>query len=100
MAEATKTAAPARTRRTPAKTAATKPAAKTAPVAEPTAETTEPKTDRFVVELDFVGNTASYARFNVPTSLKGTMVGSIYAPHGTDKVKVAIMGVDGVDSEE
>lgn len=58
------------------------------------------KADRFVVDLEYERDTKRFAKFNVPASLEGTMAGSIYAPLGTDTVKVAIMGVDSAPNEE
>lgn len=83
-------------------TRATKTAPKTAPSAEvetPTVEASK-ATDRYVVELEYERDTKTYAKFNVPEELKGTMAGSIYAPLGTDTVKVAIMGAEANITEE
>lgn len=89
------------TRRTAAKPAAAKtaPAKAAAKPPAPKEETPAEAPDRFVVELEFVEDTKGYAKFAVPQDLKGTMVGSIYAPHGTDRVKVAIYGVDTPDDD-
>lgn len=84
-------------RATSAKAAPKAPAA-TTPAAEP--ETTDTKTERFVLDLEYVTDTKRYAKFEVPKSLDGTVAGSIYVPLGTDKVKVAIMGVEADSDEE
>lgn len=78
--------------------------AKAAPkTATPAPAATEPEApataDKFVVDLEYVGDTKRYAKFEVPKSLDGTMAGSIYVPLGTDKVKVAIFGVEAADEE-
>lgn len=94
MAE-TATTRPARTRAsraaTPAKAAPAK-AAKPAAKAEPAAEPTKTTVTRFTVELEPAGDTKSYSKFVVPDSYKGTVVGSIYAPLGTEVVKILVAG--------
>lgn len=91
MATATKTTTP-RTR------AARKPAATKATAAVP-AEVTADEGDvkRIKVELEFVDNTKSYAKFGVPDSLKGTMVGNVYVPLGTKRVAILVVGDDDTD---
>lgn len=86
MAEGTTT--PRRTRaastaKAPAKASAAKPAT---PKAE-TATASEP----LKVELHHVGDTKQYAKFEPSADLRGTVVGSIYAPLGTQRVLVAIV---------
>lgn len=97
------TATPAKT--TTPRTRTTRTTKTTAPKVVPTAEvetsaSEAPKTDRFVVALEYERDTKRYAKFNVPAALEGTMAGSIYAPLGTDTVKIAIMGVAGDSSDE
>lgn len=101
-ATATKTATTTpRARTTRAKAAPkTAPAASVAEVEAPPTAAETSKGDRFVVELEYERDTKRYAKFNVPASLEGTMAGAIYAPLGTDTVKVAIMGVEGNSSDE
>jgi hypothetical protein len=84
MAEAT-TTRPTRTRKAPASTAA-----KAAPPAKSEAE----NVTRFKVELENTGDTKSYTKFAVPADLKGTVVGSIYAPLGTKRVAIMVIGHD------
>jgi hypothetical protein len=103
MAEtATKTTTTPRRR-----TAAAKPPAKTAakpaankPAAKPTPEPEATQVDKFVVEFDYVSDTKSYAKFAAPANLNGTLVGNIYAPLGTDRVRVQVIGVDGTEADE
>jgi hypothetical protein len=84
---ATRTTRPSRARSTTAtKTAA---AAKKAPIkAEALAVAID---EPMKVELEYASDTARYARFNMPESLAGVAVGSIYAPHGTSKVLVLLV---------
>lgn len=85
----------ATTTRKPAATkAAPKPAAKEEAPAE------EPATQKLVVELEYLEDTKSFAKFGVPADLKGVMVGALYVPHGTDRVRVQIVGVDGTIDED
>jgi len=84
----------AKTTGTAAKATTRKPAPKPAAKAEEPVEEEAPTTDGFVVELEYHSDTKSYAKFVVPANLNGTMVGSIYAPLGTDTVKVKITGVE------
>lgn len=87
MAEATGTTRPARKRATPAKKAATTtPAAK----AEGPGVATDGDITKLTFELEYEGDTKSYAKFKVPTG--NGSVGSIYAPLGTTQVKVLIVG--------
>lgn len=91
MAEATATATrPARKRAAkttaaPAKTAAPKAAAPT-----PTEEATDDNKTRFVVELEFVADTKSYAKWQPPKS--SGCVGSVYVPIGTERVRMLLVG--------
>lgn len=102
MAEAASTTRPARNRAagtttarksTPAKAAA-KPAAKAAEAAD----ATKTEVTRFKVELEATDPTKGYAKFVVPDSYKGTVAGTIYAPHGTARVVIFCIGED--DTEE
>lgn len=68
-----------------AKTTTTKAAPKVAPATED---------GRIKIELEHAGDTANYARFNAPANLTGVVVGSIYAPLGTSRVLVAVIGAD------
>jgi hypothetical protein len=94
MAEAT-TTRPARTRSRAAATTAAKPAAaaKTPAKAAPAKAAPAAKTEvtRFTVELEHVGPTKTYEKFVVPESYKGTVVGSIYAPLGTERVGIVVI---------
>lgn len=100
----TKTTTTPRRRTTAAKPATTKPAArKAATTAKPAPKEAAPAEavngdapagdESYVVELEFAEDTKSYAKFVVPENLKGTMVGALYVPHGTDTVKVKITSV-------
>jgi uncharacterized membrane-anchored protein len=92
MAEASTTTRPARTRRpaagTAAKTASKAPAK---PAAEKT-ETVKTEVTRFTVELEHMATTKSYEKFGFPDSYKGVVVGNVYAPIGTERVAVLIVG--------
>lgn len=96
---AAKTTTPRRTRPAPAKSTAAKAAPVKAAPKETPAETgaANSAVDRVTIELDYDRDTKNYAMFKVPDAYKGTMAGGIYAPLGTDKVKVAIFGVDATD---
>lgn len=98
-ATAPKTTTPRRSRAaSTTKTAA--PAAKT-PAKETPAPAAPAVTDnRIKIELDHHSDTKNYARFVVPEELKGVVVGSIYAPLGTSRVLVAVIGAgdDGADA--
>ena len=91
MVESTGTTRPRK--RAPAKsTSKTAPAAaKPAPKAEnaPAVVVDGDKT-KVQFDLDFEGDTKSYAKFKVP--LGNGCVGSIYAPIGTETVKVLLIG--------
>lgn len=84
MAEATAAPRTTRARSTAAKAA---PAKKATPAKVEATAVTEP----IKVELEYVSDTARYARFNMPKSLEGVAVGSIYAPPGTAKVLVLLV---------
>lgn len=98
MAESAATTRPARTRTSraaaPAKAAASKakPAAAPAAKAEPTATAEKTEVTRFTVELEHQGTTKSYEKFGFPDSYKGIVVGNVYAPIGTETVKVLVIG--------
>lgn len=100
MAETTGTTRPARQRaattRTSAAKTTTKPAAKPAEAA-PAKTPAKTEVTRFKVELEHDGATKSYEKFVMPDSYKGTAVGSIYAPLGTARVAVLIIGADDTD---
>lgn len=91
MAEAT-TTRPRRSRAAASTTAAKPAPAKAA--AKPAAKVEAPKNEvtRFTIELEHAGTTKSYEKFAVPDSYKGTVVGSVYAPLGTERVAVLIVG--------
>lgn len=89
MAEtATKTTTPRRPRAATKAAPAAKPAAKT--VAKAAAPVEEPERERYVMSLEYTGDTKSYAVF-VPPSGSGC-VGKFYAPLGTEEVKVQLAG--------
>lgn len=91
MAEATApaTTRPARTRK-PAGTAAKATKAAT-PKAQPAqGPVTEDGKTRVTLELDFLENTKTYAKFTPPKS--SGCVGQFYAPLGTETVKVLLIG--------
>lgn len=93
MAEAaTATTRPARTRARSAAPAATAKPAKAAPkpAAAKAADKAEPT--RFTVELEHVSTTKSFEKFAFPADTKGVVVGNVYAPIGTETVKVLIIG--------
>lgn len=78
------TTTPARKRTTPArKPAAAKPAAAKAEAAS----AAEP----LKIELVHVNDTAKYSKFEPDPALRGTVVGSIYAPLGTSRVIIAVV---------
>ena len=87
MAEATKTT-------TPRKRAPRKAANATSTSAPEATEMTRTKVDRVVVEFTYDSDTKSYAKFVAPESMKGTVVGQVYAPLGTSRVKVAMFSAD------
>ncbi len=97
MAESAATTRPARTRTSRAAAAKppnaaankSKPAAN-APKAEPAVTATD--VTRFTVELEHQGTTKSYEKFGFPASYKGVVVGNVYAPSGTETVKVLVIG--------
>lgn len=80
------TARPSRARSTTAKTAP----AKSTPAKEAPAALAED--NRIKVEFEYHSETANYVRFNAPENLKGVVVGSVYAPRGTTRVLVAVIG--------
>lgn len=84
-----KSGAPTRTRaaRTTTKAAPKAPAATAKPKTSATAPVNVPA-GKFTVELEYVSDTASYAKFQFPPSMKGTVAGNVYAPHGTKAIKV------------
>lgn len=82
------TTRPSRARKaTPAKAT---PAPKAAPKSdtEPVVETT----DRFTVAFEHNGTTKNFERFDAPKNMKGVVVGSVYAPIGTTRVGVVVIG--------
>jgi hypothetical protein len=87
MAEATNTR-PARTARKTAPAKAT--AAKAAPAKAAATEETPARPDA-VVELAHVGDTKNWSKWAFPEGIYGT--GNLYAPLGTEAVKVALYGV-------
>lgn len=83
------TTRPSRARKaTPAKTAPTPKAAPKADTPPAVAETT----DRFTVAFEHNGTTKNFERFDAPKSMKGVVVGSVYAPIGTQRVGVVVIG--------
>lgn len=91
MAEAPATATrPSRARKAAAPVAAKSAPAKAAPAKAPTAEKVD--VTRFTVELEHGGSTKSFEKFVFPDNMKGVVVGSVYAPLGTEAVKVLIIG--------
>lgn len=97
MAEAAATTTrPSRARKAaPAKATPAKAAAAKAEAAAPTAETV----DRFTVAFEHTGTTKSYERFDAPKNMKGVVVGSVYAPPGTLKVGVVVIGAEAPATE-
>lgn len=49
-------------------------------------------TDRFTVAFEHNGTTKNFERFDAPKSMKGVVVGSVYAPLGTQRVGVVVIG--------
>lgn len=94
MAETAATTRPTRTRKSPATPAKAAPA-KVAPSA--TAEAVN--VDRFKVELVHVGATKQYEKFGAPDTMKGVVVGNLYAPLGTERMIVMVLGA-GAGGEE
>jgi len=89
----TRQATPAPAKAAPAKATPAKQAAPKAEAPEATNVT------RFKVELDHAGTTKSYEKFAFPDSFKGVAVGNVYAPIGTERVVVFIIGADDVESD-
>ena len=88
MATTASTGRPARTRRaTPAKAAPAKATPAKAEVAE---ETAAAEAESYVVDLEYTGDTAKYAKFVPPVG--SGCVGTFYAPPGTKTVRVKITG--------
>lgn len=92
---ATTTTRPARTRTRAA--AASTPAAKPAKAAPKAAaaakaEPTVTEVTRFTVELEHSATTKSFEKFVFPDDMKGVVVGTVYAPIGTETVKVLVIG--------
>jgi len=101
MPEQASTTRPAWTRssRAASTTTAPKTGTTTKAAAKAPADKAEPVTvTRFKIELEHAGATKSYEKFVVPESYKGTTVGSIYAPLGTARVAILVIGAD--DTEE
>ncbi len=92
MAEEAKTTATRATRPSRARsTAVTKTASAVKKAPAKAEETTMVTGEPIKVELEYSNDTAKYSRFNMPESLAGVAVGSIYAPHGTAKVLVLLV---------
>lgn len=72
--------------------------AKAAPKAEPEQASTE--VTRFTVALEHVGSTKSFEKFAFPDSYKGVVVGNVYAPIGTQEVKVLVIGAGDAGDDE
>ncbi len=90
MAEATTSTTPRRTRAA-AKPAAAKPAT-AKPAAAPKAATEAPAAQEpMKVELVHEGTTKTYEKFGFDPSLRGTLVGNVYAPLGTARVLIAVV---------
>lgn len=87
-------APPAATKAVPAKAAQAK-----APAAKPEAEG-KTNVTRFQVELEHTDTTKSYEKFAFPDSYKGVVVGNVYAPIGTSRVVVLVIGNDDVEVPE
>lgn len=83
-----KTAAPARSR---ARTAPTTTSTKAKPATKAAAAKTAPTTEPIKVELEYITDTARYAKFGFPANMAGTVVGNVYAPLGTARVMVALI---------
>lgn len=99
-------AAPATTRpaRTRTRTAAATPAkaVPTAVTAPKPAKAAAPKPEatnvtRFQVELEHAGTTKSYEKFAFPANYSGVVVGNVYAPIGTERVAVLVIGAGDVE---
>lgn len=87
---ATQTARPARTRTTRATAAKATTAKAAAKPAEVEPEAVAAEGESYVVDLEYTGDTAKYAKFVPPTG--SGCVGTFYAPPGTKAVKVKISG--------
>lgn len=93
MADATTT--PRRTRAT-----STKPAAPKAAPAKPATKAEAPATvEPMKVELIHEGTTKTYEKFGFDSSLRGTLVGNVYAPLGSARVIVAVIPGDEAPAE-
>lgn len=92
------------TRTTPGGTAKAAPAVSkakaAAPKTEAAAEPTKTEVTRFTVALEHVGTTKSFEKFAFPDNYKGVVVGNVYAPIGTQEVKVLIIGADDAGDDE
>lgn len=86
----TATGRPARTRATTARKATPAKAAPKAAQAEPEASAETTEVESYVVDLEYTGDTAKYAKFVPPTG--SGCVGTFYAPPGTKAVRVKISG--------
>lgn len=106
MADATTTTRPTRTRNTRTATETTAkaaPAASKAKAATPApkaAESEKTEVTRFTVELEHIGTTKSFEKFAFPDSYKGVVVGNVYAPIGTEQVKVLVIGANDAGDTE
>lgn len=97
MAEtaATTNTRPSRARTAPAKAAKAVPAKTAAPAVK--GEVIEPT--RFKIELELSGETKSYVKFVAPDNMKGTFVGQLYAPIGTERIIVMCIGAGDAGEE-
>lgn len=96
MAETPATTTPRRTRATTAKATPAKPAAPKAPAEKPVAKAPAakaepPAVEPMKVELIHESTTKTYEKFGFDASLRGTLVGNVYAPLGTARVIIAVV---------
>lgn len=99
-ATTTKPRRPARNGVAASKAAVTPAAVKTAPAKSAPATATAVNVTRFQVELEHGGTTKSYEKFAFPDSYKGVAVGNVYAPIGTSRVVVLVIGSDDTETPE
>ena len=108
MAEAVKTGAPVRTRKPAATTkAAAKPATRAATATKaPTKAAATPKAEeappadlraKKLIPFEYTGDTKTYSVFQPPKD--SGVVGKVYAPHGTEEVRVLLVFAEDAEAE-
>lgn len=93
------TAAATTTRPSRARTGTKAPAKATAAPAKVATPAATPEPTRIKIELELAGETKSYAKFVAPEGMKGTFVGQLYCPIGTERVIVMVIGAGDAGDE-